>query len=274
MTMIAVLLGNGDGTFQAPVPYAAGADPHCPGGGGLQRRRPDRPGRRQLRHSNDISVLLGNGDGTFQAQVRVGAGADPPFPGGGGLQRRRPARPGRRRPTAPTTSRCCWATATAPSRPRCGPRRGLTHWSLVAGDFNGDGRPDLAVANSGSDDISVLLGNGDGTFQAPVRIAAGASPTSLVAGDFNGDGRPDLAVANFDSNDMSVLLGNGDGTFQTQVTVRGGDSVPTSLVAGDFNGDGRPDLAVANARLRRHRRCCWATATAPSRTQVPYTAGS
>ena len=90
--------------------------------------------------------------------------------------------------------------------------------AIVAGDFNGDGRTDLAVANSGSDDVSVLLGNGDGTFQPQVTYAVGSEPDALVAGDFNGDGRTDLAVANAGSNDVSVLLGNGDGTFQTQVT--------------------------------------------------------
>ena len=68
--------------------------------------------------------------------------------------------------------------------------------ALVAGDFNGDGRTDLAVANSGSNDVSVLLGNGDGTFQPQVTYAVGSEPVAIVAGDFNGDGRTDLAVAN------------------------------------------------------------------------------
>ena len=117
--------------------------------------------------------------------------------------------------------------------------------ALVAGDFNGDGRTDLAVANYGSNDVSVLLGNGDGTFQTQVTYAVGTDPSALVAGDFTGDGRTDLAVANLGSNDVSVLLGNGDGTFQTQVTYAVG-SAPDALVAGDFTGDGRTDLAVAN----------------------------
>ena len=82
------------------------------------------------------------------------------------------------------------------------------------GDFNGDGRPDLAVANFNSGNVSVLLGNGNGTFQAAQNFTAGSYSYSVVAGDFNGDGRPDLAVANFWSNRGSVLLGNGNGTFQ------------------------------------------------------------
>ena len=73
----------------------------------------------------------------------------------------------------------------------------------MTGDFNGDGRTDLAVANSGDNDVSILLGNGDGTFQPQVTYAVGSDPVALVAGDFNGDGRTDLAVANegsFDSD--------------------------------------------------------------------------
>ena len=124
--------------------------------------------------------------------------------------------------------------------------------SLVAGDFTGDGHTDLAVANQASDDVSVLLGNGDGTFQAPVTYgvennpSVGDIPSAIVAGNFTGDGRTDLAVANQNSNDVSVLFGNGDGTFQNQVTNAVG-SDPVALVTGDFNGDGRTDLAVANA---------------------------
>jgi len=117
--------------------------------------------------------------------------------------------------------------------------------ALVAGDFKGDGRTDLAVANTGSDDVSVLLGNGDGTFQNQVPYATGFEPSAIVAGEFTGDGRTDLAVANQRSNDVSVLLGNGDGTFQNQKMYAVGTE-PSALVAGHFNRDGRTDLAVAN----------------------------
>jgi len=80
--------------------------------------------------------------------------------------------------------------------------------SVAVGDFNADGRPDLAVANQGSSNVSILLGNGGGggTFQAAVNYAAGSGPVSVAVGDFNGDGSPDLAVANFNSNNVSVLL--------------------------------------------------------------------
>jgi hypothetical protein len=116
---------------------------------------------------------------------------------------------------------------------------------VAVGDFNGDGKPDLAVANWNSNSVSVLLGNGDGSFQAAQDFGAGISPESVAVGDFNGDGKPDLAVANFGSATVSVLLGNGDGSFrpaQDFVVGRGAYSV----AVGDFNGDGKPDLAVAN----------------------------
>src|SRR5438132_377175 len=124
--------------------------------------------------------------------------------------------------------------------------------SLAVGDFNGDGRPDLAVANNGSTNVSVLLGNGDGTFQNAFGYGAGTGPGSVAVGDFNGDGKPDLAVANIGSlrdnytdGNVSVLLGNGDGTFRSAVDY-GAGSVPRSVTVGDFNGDGKLDLAVAN----------------------------
>ena len=94
--------------------------------------------------------------------------------------------------------------------------------AIVAGDFTGDGHTDLAVANELDDDVSVLLGNGDGTFQNQVTYPVGTDPIALVAGDFNGDGRTDLAVADYGSKGVSILLGNGDGTFQNQMTLPGG----------------------------------------------------
>ena len=77
--------------------------------------------------------------------------------------------------------------------------------SVTVGDWNGDGKPDLAVANEG-DNVSILLGNGNGTFQAKVDYGAGATPVSVTAGDWNGDGKLDLAVANYLSGNVSILL--------------------------------------------------------------------
>ena len=119
--------------------------------------------------------------------------------------------------------------------------------TVAVGDFNGDGKADVAVANYGGDTITVLLGNGDGTFTAAsVNPATGYLPLSMAVGDFNGDGKADVAVANYGDNTVTVLLGNGDGTFTaTSVSPATGNG-PISMVVGDFNGDGKADLAVAN----------------------------
>jgi hypothetical protein len=128
---------------------------------------------------------------------------------------------------------------------------GFSPFSVAAADLNGDGIPDLAIANGGGSSssdqgsVSILLGNGDGTFRAAVNYAADRTPIAVVVGDFNRDGIPDLAVANSSSNNVSVLLGNGAGTFQAAVNYAGGLS-PLGLAVGDFNGDGIADLAVPN----------------------------
>src|SRR5205814_8398022 len=120
--------------------------------------------------------------------------------------------------------------------------------SILVRDVNGDGKADLALVYSAAHDatVSVLLGNGDGSFQ-PVRFfsAGAAMSKSLAAGDFNGDGKVDLIVANAGSNNVSMLLGNGDGTFQAALTFAVGDH-PQFVAVGDFNGDRKLDVAVAS----------------------------
>ena len=84
------------------------------------------------------------------------------------------------------------------------------------GDFNSDGKSDLVTADCSSNTASVLLGNGNGTFQARQSFGTGSDPVSVAVGDFNGDGKNDLVTADRSSNTASVLLGNGDGTFQAK----------------------------------------------------------
>src|SRR5260370_20006342 len=94
--------------------------------------------------------------------------------------------------------------------------------------------------------VSILLGNGDGTFQPHVDYPVGIGPYSVAVGDLNGDGKLDLVVANYPSVfTVSVLLGNGDGTFKPQVTYPVGRQ-PISVAVADLNGDGKLDLAVAD----------------------------
>jgi Bacterial Ig-like domain/FG-GAP-like repeat len=127
---------------------------------------------------------------------------------------------------------------------------------VTSTDFNGDNKADLATANApsisyipnaggGAGNVSVLLGNGDGTFETAHNFAAGDTPVYLASADFNGDSKVDLAVANSQSNDVSVLSGNNDASFQTAQNFAAGTN-PSALVGARFNNDSKVDLAVTN----------------------------
>ena len=130
--------------------------------------------------------------------------------------------------------------------------------SLAVADVNGDGVPDLAIANVYADTIGILLGNSDGTFQTAVTYGSGGYGTSSVAiADVNGDGKPDLLVANecatpfssgncFSNGSVGVLLGNGDGTFRAAVSYDPGRPFTNSIAVADVNGDGTRDVVVGN----------------------------
>jgi len=121
---------------------------------------------------------------------------------------------------------------------------------VVVADFNGDGKLDVATFSCETADVSIVLGNGDGTFGAVssfVTRPCGVSfSLGIITGDLDGDGKVDVATANYSDNTVSVLLGKGDGTFSTHTEFTTGASAQGIAVA-DFNGDGKLDLVTANA---------------------------
>jgi len=136
--------------------------------------------------------------------------------------------------------------------------------SLAVGDVNGDGKPDLLVANQCSNRnnsnsctglLTVLLGSGDGKFQAAVSYASGgASPSSIVLADINGDEKPDVLISNqcarLDGDcagNISVLLGKGDGSFPAAINYGSGGQTPYSVAVADVNGDGKADAAASSS---------------------------
>jgi hypothetical protein len=230
---ITVMIGNGDGTFQPPVSYPTGFGPSnvvvadMNGDG-----KPDLV----VGYSLGASVLLGNGDGTFQPHVD--------YVGGGAFAVGDFNRDGKLDVVdLGLTVTLGNGDGTLPN-PADYPTENVPS-AVVTADFNGDGRPDLAITNFYANTVSILLNEGNGKFSARTDYPTGAGPAGLVAGDFNGDGNLDLAVIDQSENTLSVLLGNGDGTFKPALQFATG-GIPEQVVAGDFNSDGKLDLALTN----------------------------
>lgn len=197
--------------------------------------------------SATVSVFLGDGSGRFNAHADFATGLYPnslvvaDFNGDG--------KPDLALANGSGTVSILLGNGDGTFQPHVEYTAGPGAFSLAVGDFNWDGKLDLAVANNNgnqSGTVSILLGNGDGSFQTHVDYAVGMGPYSVAVGDFNRDGKLDLVVANYPSVfTVSVLLGNGDGTFQPQVTYPVGRQ-PISVAVADLNGDGKLDLAVAD----------------------------
>jgi uncharacterized membrane protein len=234
---IAISLGNGDGTFAAPL------IPNLDSGDGINAFGVgdfNGDGITDLlvddEDTGKLTVLLGKGDGTFTVgqsmpfNTQSIAIAD--FNGDGKLDL---ALSG----SAQTTILLGIGDGTftaAPNQPQIGSSQ------VVAADFNGDGKLDVAVSPSNGA-TSILLGNGDGTFTSTSNQPQ-ITASQLVAADFNGNGKIDLAALDLMGDTVTIVLGNGDGTFSAASTFPTGSSA-SSLAVGDFNGDGKPDLAVA-----------------------------
>jgi beta-lactam-binding protein with PASTA domain len=204
-------LGKGDGTFvQSPNPVCAGCG--SPFGGSLVAG--DFNGDGFLDLAGQGYVLLGNGNGIFSSPINWPTGV----PGEGSAD--------------------------------------LQFHPIAVGDLNGDGKLDIVASNLGGATFSVLLGNGDGTFQVQGSYQAGtggSGAASVLVGDFNGDGKPDVAVTDATDNAVYVYLGKGDGSLVPTLISQSGiplgftaGGAPYLIVGADFNGDGHLDLAVSS----------------------------
>lgn len=263
--MASVLLNNGDATFSGPADYPAGIFPFDVTSGDFNRDRvPDLAVANGA--SNDVSVLLNNRDGTFQAAINIPVGAEPHGVAAGdlngdGIADLAVANLGSN--TVTTLFNDGKGNFNVAEHISVGPEP----ISVIAADLNGDGSLDLAVVNNGRQfvfitppfirhfgTVSVLLNNGDGTFEPETRYEVMQNPFQVVAADLNNDGFLDLATANHVTTSqpphqwISVLANNGDGTFATE------QKVPTqshqgTVAAADLNQDGSPDLISSNTSL-------------------------
>jgi hypothetical protein len=271
---VSVLLGNGDGTFQAARSYSSGGyEAYTIAVGDVNN-----DGKADLIVTNGcqspdhcangvVGVLLGNGDGTFQSAQSYSSGgvvassvAMADVNGDGNLD-------------LVVTNQCLDSTCAGGGvsvllgnghgrfqAAQSYATGGFTPVSVAIGNFNGNQKPDLAVANqcqtlqNCNGNVGVLLGNGDGTFQAAQSYASGGyTAVSVAVGDFNGDRKTDLVVANqcqssgnCANGSVGVLLGIGDGTFAPAQDFASGGNNTAAVATGDFNPDGRTDLVLAN----------------------------
>lgn len=260
-----ILFGRRDGTFEAPPLYPVGPLPR-----GVAVADFNGDGKADLatpnEGSNDLSIMLGNGDGVFQPSSRVSlvdalTNPRPVSAATGDFNRDGVVDLAMAAATPTNQVTIVLGRGNGTFLPAKGYPTGLDPQFVLVADFNGDSALDLATANSNRESstnfgaVSILLGNGDGSFRPPVNFPAGIRPYAIAAADFNADGRLDLAVGGSGDirtrqpQSVAILLGRGDGGFEPARLLNIGDGPPPtstlgSLAAGDLNADGKLDLVV------------------------------
>ncbi|MFZ0318628.1 MAG: VCBS repeat-containing protein [Candidatus Sulfotelmatobacter sp.] len=228
---ISVLLGNGDGTSQAPKSYGTTQTPKFVAIGDFNG---DGKADLVVMDSPYVSVMFGNGDGTFQPPIDFKPTYEPSAIGIGDFNRDGKLDLAVGEQFAGTSQvQIYFGNGGGTFQQGASYAVGVQPISIAVDSLRGDGKLDLAVACTLSAGVSVLLGNGDGTFQPSVTYPTPSNYWVAVA-DLNGDGKPDLAVANFDlptsppTTEVSVLIGNGDGTFQNAINYPSGAKILSS----------------------------------------------
>jgi len=246
---VTVLIGDGDGTFSERKTTNTGSGPEGVAVGNLN-------GDSNLDaavadfSANSVQVLFGNGNGTFTTGPVLATGTGPSgivigdFNGDGIMDIATANN------TASTVS-IMLGTGGGNFASHVDFATGTGPMGLAAGDLNNDGPLDLVTANAGNNNnspntVSVLIGNGNGTFQTHQDFPVGQTPVAVAIADFSNNGDLDLAVANSVGNTISILMGNGTGAFPTPQTPFICGYEPQDIAVGDFNNDGIPDLATAN----------------------------
>jgi len=245
---VAMLLGRGDGTFQSPVYYPAGDGPTLAIAADFNRDG-NLDVATVIQTYRWVSVLLGNGDGSFQRYVQYPVGEGPSHLVSGDFNR-----DGK---LDLAVSNCgsdnvsiLLGLGGGTFRRHVDYDAGHCPSGVAAADFNGDGKLDLVVANLSENNndphVSILLGNGDGTFRPQVKYPTTMGAAKVDIADFNADGKLDLVVSHgTDGQNVDILLGNGDGTFEAPLSFVV-DTAATDVSAYDFNGDGRMDIVTSN----------------------------
>ena len=252
---VTILLGNGNGGFSPAIgsPVSAVNNPRPVVVGDFNG-----DGKQDLAvagRDDTLIILLGNGGGGFSpalvSPINVGSGPDSMMVGdfNGDSKQDLAVVNNNSHNVAILLGNGSGGLNTATGSPIS---VGTDPYSVAMGDFNGDGKQDLAVTNINSKNVTILLGNGNGTFSpaAGSPVGVGTRIYSIAASDFNGDNHQDLAVTHPDSSNVTILLGNGSGGFSfAPGSPFGGGGGPSSVAVGDFNGDGKQDLVMPNSAI-------------------------